>query len=175
MKKRNKMDINEAIYTRRSVRKYMEKAVPMEIIEEAVKAAMFAPSARNQQPWEFIIITERKLLDEIPSFSPHAAMAKGAPAGVLICFNKEYETAEGFFPQDLGAATQNLLLSLHANGLGAVWTGAYPREDRVAGFVKMFELSENVVPYGFIVIGYPESESQETDRFKKERIHYNKW
>jgi len=169
------MDTMEAIYTRRSVRKYQNKPVPPELIEEAVKAAMFAPSARNQQPWDFIIVDKRELMDKVPSFSPHAGMSKGAPAGVLVCFNKEYENAEGFFPQDLGAATQNLLLALHAAGLGAVWTGVYPREDRMAGFVKMLNLPANVIPYAFVVIGYPEKEPEKTDRFKKERIRYNKW
>lgn len=165
----------EAIYTRRSVRKYQNKPVPPELIEEAVKAAMFAPSARNQQPWDFIIVDKKELLDEVPSFSPHAGMSKGAAAGVLICFNKEYETAEGFFPQDLGAAAQTLLLALHAEGLGAVWTGVYPRDDRVAGFVKMFSLPANVIPYAFIIIGYPEEAPGKADRYKKERVHYNKW
>ncbi|MCL2142192.1 MAG: nitroreductase family protein [Methanimicrococcus sp.] len=169
------MDTNKAIYTRRSIRKYQNKPVPKELIEEAVKAAMFAPSARNQQPWEFIIIDKRELLNEIPTFSPHAAMAKEAPAGVLVCLNKSYEVAEGFFQQDLGAATQNMLLSLHTAGLGAVWTGVYPREDRVGGFVKMMSLSENIVPFAFVIIGYPEKEPETVDRFKKERIHYNQW
>ena len=169
------MDTMEALYTRRSVRKYKNQQVPLEIIKEAVKAAMYAPSARNQQPWEFIIIDKKELLDSVPTFSPHAAMSKGAPAGVLICFNKEYESAEGFFPQDLGAATQNLLLALHANGLGAVWTGVYPREDRVAGFVKMFNLPETVIPYAFIIIGYPEKKTDPVDRYKADRVHYNKW
>jgi len=169
------MDTMEALYTRRSVRKYKNQQVPLEIIKEAVKAAMYAPSARNQQPWEFIIVDKRELLDAVPTFSPHAAMSKGAPAGVLICFNKEYETAEGFFPQDLGAAAQNLLLALHANGLGAVWTGVYPREDRAAGFVEMFSLPENVIPYAFIIIGYPEKETDLVNRYKAERIHYNEW
>lgn len=169
------METMEALYTRRSVRKFQNKPVPVELIEEAVKAAMFAPSARNQQPWEFIIVDKRELMDAVPTYSPHAQMAKGAPAGVLICFNKEYEAAEGFFPQDLGAATQNLLLALHAEGLGAVWTGVYPREDRMAGFTKAFGLPENVISYSFTIIGYPEKESGQTDRFKKERVHYNKW
>ncbi|MDY0266539.1 MAG: nitroreductase family protein [Methanimicrococcus sp.] len=169
------MDLNEALYTRRSVRKYQDKTVPIERIEEAVKAAMFAPSARNQQPWEFIIINKKELLNEIPTFSPHAAMVKNASAGVLICFNKDYETAEGFFPQDLGAATQNLLLSLHASGIGAVWTGVYPREERMGGFIKMFELPKNIIPYSFIIIGYPENKPEAVDRFKKERIHYNEY
>ncbi|MDV0447214.1 Albonoursin synthase [Methanosarcinaceae archaeon Ag5] len=169
------MDTMTALYTRRSVRKYQNKPVPMNLIEEAVKAAMFAPSARNQQPWDFIIVDQRETLDKIPAFSPHAAMVKGAPAGVLVCFNKDYEGAEGFFPQDLGAATQNMLLALHANGLGAVWTGVYPREDRVNGFVDLFKLPANVVPYAFVIIGYPEKEADAADRFKKERVHYNKW
>lgn len=169
------MELMEALYTRRSVRKYQNNPVPRELIEEAVKAAMFAPSARNQQPWDFIIVDKQELMDEVPSYSPHAQMAKGAPAGVLVCYNKEYDVAEGFWPQDLGAATQNLLLALHAEGLGAVWTGVYPREDRMNGFIKAFNLPENVIPYAFIIIGYPEKEQGETDRFKKERVHYNKW
>ena len=169
------MDTIEALYTRRSIRKYKNEPVPLEIIEEAIKTAMYAPSARNQQPWEFIIVDKREFLDDVPTFSPHASMSRGAPAGVLVCFNKEYETAEGFFQQDLGAATQNLLLTLHANGLGAVWTGVYPREDRTEGFKKMFNLPKNVIPYAFVIIGYPEKNSETVDRFKKERIHYNAW
>ena len=169
------MDIMKALYTRRSVRKYQDKPVPLKLVEEAVKAAMFAPSARNQQSWEFIIVDKQELMDEIPSFSPHAGMAKGAPIGVLICHNMDYDEAAGFFPQDLGAATQNLLLALHAVGLGAVWTGIYPREDRMAGFTEMFGLPENVIPYSFTVIGWPETEPPAADRFKKERIRYNKW
>ena len=171
----DKMDTMEALYTRRSIGKYKQAPVSLEIIEEAVKAAMYAPSAKNQQPWEFIITDKKELMDAVPAFSPHAAMSKGAPAGVLVCFNNKYETAEGFFPQDLGAATQNILLALHANGLGAVWTGVYPREDRMTGFIKMFGLPENITPYAFIVIGYPEKEAEQVNRFKKERIHYNKW
>lgn len=169
------MELMEALYTRRSIRKYQNKQVPPELIEEAVKAAMFAPSARNQQPWEFIIVNNQELMDSVPAYSPHAQMAKDAPAGVLVCYNKDYDVAEGFWPQDLGAATQNLLLALHAEGLGAVWTGVYPREDRMAGFIKAFGLPENVIPYAFIIIGYPEKETTEVDRFNKERIHYNKW
>lgn len=169
------MEITEALYTRRSVRKYQEKPVPIELIEEAVKAAMYAPSAKNQQPWEFIIVTDSELLNRVPAFSPHAGMSKGAPAGVLIAFNKKEETAEGFFPQDLGAATQNLLLALHAAGLGAVWTGVYPREERMSGFSDMLGLPEYILPFSFTVIGYPEKEPVQADRFKKERIHYNKW
>lgn len=169
------MDTMEAIYTRRSVRKYKNEPISLEIVEEAVKAAMFAPSAKNQQPWEFIITTDELKLTEIPAFSPHAGMAKNAKAGVLVCFNKNDETAEGFFPQDLGAATQNLLLALHANGLGAVWTGVYPREERMKGFQKMFELPDDIIPFAFVVIGRPENQPEKADRFKKEKIHYEKW
>jgi nitroreductase len=169
------METQKALFTRRSIRKYQTKQVPIPLIEESIKAAMYAPSARNQQPWEFIIIDKRELLDEIPKFSPHASMAKDAPIGVLICLNRSYEVAEGFFPQDLGAATQNMLLSLHDMGLGAVWTGVYPREDRVTGFIKMLSLPENIIPFAFVIIGYPEKEPETADRFKPERIHYNQW
>lgn len=167
------MEVLEAIHTRRSIRKYKDKSVPEELITELLRAAMSAPSAVNAQTWNFIVIDDRQLLDEIPNFSPYAAMCREAPLGILVCGDTSLEKAPGFWVQDCSAATQNLLLAAHAVGLGAVWTGVYPVKDRVEGFKKAFGLPEHVIPLAFVPIGYPDQHPGSQDRFDRKKIYYN--
>ena len=170
------MNTLEAIYTRRSTRKFTKESVPKELQEELIKAAMFAPSAYNQQPWQFIIIDDKELLKQIPSFHPHAAMCKEAPLAILVCGDLRLEISKSFWIQDCCAAVENLLLAAHEKGLGAVWTGVHPREEREAAFRQMCKLPKEVIPLSFVVIGYPaEKVPTPPQRFKKERIHHNGW
>ncbi|HWR25547.1 MAG TPA: nitroreductase family protein [Methanosarcina sp.] len=167
------MDTLEAIHTRRSIRKYKDKPVPEELVTELLRAAMSAPSAVNAQPWNFIVIDDRKLLDEIPTFSPYAAMCREAPLAILICGDTTLEKVPGYWVQDCSAATQNLLLAARAVGLGAVWTGIYPVKDRVEGFRKAFGLPEHVIPLAFVPIGYPDKYPGLQDRFDRGKVYYN--
>ncbi len=172
------METLKAIQTRRSVRKYEKRAVSDEMVEQLLAAAMSAPSARNQQPWEFIVIKDRSMLDAIPAFSPFARMVAHAPLGILICGDTRDLPSPGFWVQDCAAATQNLLVAAHALGLGAVWTGVYPMsltDGRVIGFVKHCQLPEGVVPLAFVVVGYPAEMPQQQNRFERRRIHENVW
>lgn len=169
------METFYAILSRRSIRKYKTDKVPEEMINKILEAGMCAPSAGNEQPWEFIIITERNILDDIPTFSPYANMAKSAPLGILVCGDLNREKYKGFWVEDCSACTENMLLTITDLGLGAVWTGVYPMADRVEGFKKKFNLPENIMPLAFVVIGYPDEEAKTADRFDKTRIHYNKW
>ena len=170
------MDVFEAIYSRRSIRKFKDKQpVSDELIKELLGAAMMAPSAGNQQPWQFIVVDDREKLDAIPEYSPYTTMVKSAPIGILVCGDTSLEKYPGYWVQDCSAAIQNMLLAIHAKGLGAVWTGVHPIEERVAGFKKNFNLPENVIPLGFIVIGWPDQESKKKDRYKEERVHKNIW
>ena len=169
------MDTLEAIRTRRSVRKYKHQSVPKELVRELLAAAMQAPSAGNQQPWHFIVVDDRKLLDQIPAIHPHARMAKGASLGILICGDPRLEKHEGYWIQDCAAATENLLLAAHAKGLGAVWTGVYPREGRVKSFRQLFGAPEEVVPFSFIVMGWPDEPPSFQNRFSQDRVHHNAW
>ena len=169
------MDALEAIHTRRSVRQYADKTVDDETINKLLAAAMSAPSAANEQPWEFVVITDREMLDAVPAFSPFANMVKRAPLGILVCADTRNVIVPGFWVQDCSAATQNLLLAAHALGLGAVWTGVYPMDGHVAGFSKHCRLPEGVIPLAFVVIGYPVDLPLSQDRFRKERIHVNVW
>jgi len=169
------MDTIKAIHTRRSIRRYKDKSIPNETIQKLLAAAMAAPSARNQQPWEYIVITDPDLLERIPTINPYADMAKRAPLAILICGNLEIETSPGYWIIDCAAATQNLLLAAHALGLGAVWTGTYPNEDRMDGYTELFDLPEYILPHSLVVLGYPDEETPEEDRFLEERIHHNSW
>lgn len=169
------MDALEAIHTRRSIRKYTEKPISSEVIKEILSAAMSAPSAVNAQTWTFIVIDDRKILDEVPNFSPYAGMCRGAPLAILVCGDTTQEKAAGFWVQDCSAATQNLLLATHALGLGAVWTGIYPMPDRISGFRKAFELPEHIIPLGLVVIGYPAQKPEPQNRYKEEKVYHNKY
>jgi nitroreductase len=169
------MDAMEAILSRRSIRRYKDQEISHEIVEELLKAAMSAPSAGNEQPWHFMVITERDLLDEIPKFHPYSQMLKQAPLAILICGDENLEKYKGHWVQDCSAATQNLLIAAHAKGLGAVWLGVYPVEDRISGLRKLLEIPECIIPFSLISIGYPDEQKPPSERYNLSRIHNNKW
>ena len=169
------MEAIDAIMTRRSVRRFSDETLDDAAIEALLRAAMQAPSAVNEQPWAFVVIEDRIALDAIPSFSPYAASVLGAPVGILVCADTRSLPVPGFWIQDCSAAIENLLLAAHALGLGAVWTGCYPLEDRVAGFVRHCRLPDGVVPVGFVVLGRPAEKTEPQDRYRPDRVHRNAW
>lgn len=169
------MEAMEAILTRRSIRRYSDKPVSAEQVETMLRAAMAAPSAGNQQSWEFVVIKDRAMLDAIPTIHPHAQMAGDAPLAMVVCGNVEREKHTGFWMQDCAAATQNLLLAAHACGLGAVWCGVYPRAERQKAVSAFLSLPEKVVPLALVVVGHPAEERPPVDRFDPSRIHRDRW
>lgn len=169
------MNTLDAIYTRRSIRKLSNEKIAPEIVNELLKAAMSAPSAHNEQPWQFILIDDPKLLVAIPKFHPHCAMAPSASLGILIAGDLRVQKADGLWPQSCSAATQNLLLAAHEKGLGAVWTGVYPNEERMKGFQKLLSLPKEVIPFSFVPVGHALEKPPLQNRFLKERIHHNQW
>jgi nitroreductase len=169
------MDALESIFSRRSVRLYSPKPVPKDVINEILKAGMCAPSAGNERPWHFIVLTERALLDEIPKFHPYSGMLKQAHAAILVCGEVALEKHKGYWVLDCAAATQNMLLAAHAKGLGSVWCGVYPTEDRVANLQKLLALPETIVPFSLLPLGFPAEIKQAPDRFDAARVHENGW
>ena len=169
------MDVMEAIHQRRSIRKYTDRRVPDETIRELLGAAMMAPSAGNAQPWQFIVITERESLVRVKDFNPYAGMAAQAPLAILVCGDLRLEKFPGYWVQDCAAATQNLLLAAQARGLGTVWTGIYPMEDRVVHFSRYFALPDQVIPMVLVVIGWPAQELKAEDRYNPDRVHRERW
>lgn len=166
------MDI---ILSRRSIRQYTSQPVSDELIKEILKAAMAAPSAGNEQPWHFIVIKERAILDEIPKFHQYAQMVKKASVAVLVCGDPGLERYKGYWVQDCSAATENMLLAAHAKGLGAVWCGVYPTEERVIAFRRLLGIPEEIIPFSLVPLGYPAEKKEPANRYNEERVHYNKW
>jgi len=168
------MPIQE-IVNRRSVRSYRSDAVTEAQIEQVIRAAMAAPSAGNQQPWEFIILTDRDLLVKITEVHPYAKMLLEAPAAIVVCGNMSREKHKDFWIQDCSAAVQNMLLEATHHGLGSVWLGVYPRQDRIDGLKKMFKLPESVIPFAVVALGYAREQPSPVDRFNSAYIHRNEW
>ena len=154
------MDIMEALLTRRSIRKFEDKPIPDDMVRQILEAAMMAPSAGNAQPWQFIVVNDRNILDGMAGIHVHMKMVTQAALGIIVCADLSKEKYPGYWVQDCSAAMQNLLLAAHGLGLGAVWTGIHPVEDRVKAFTEMFNLPENIIPLGFAPIGWPRSAHQ---------------
>jgi len=169
------MEALEAIMGRKSVREFEAKPVPEDALKKILAAAMQAPSARRGLPWHFVVVAEKGRLAALKEFSPHAAMAAGAPLGILVCADTTNEKSRGYFVQDCAAATENLLLAAHALGLGGVWTGVYPNEARMEGFRKLFDIPSHIAPVSFAVIGYPKEKGAPEPRYDEERVHREKW
>ncbi len=169
------METLEAIRTRRSIRQYLDRPVPEDVLQQVLSAAMYAPSACNQQPWQFLVLEDRKLLREVPKIHPYAAMAVQAPLAILVCGDTSLEEVPGSWVIDCSAAVQNLLLAAHALGLGAVWCGVYPQQDRVEGFRRLLGLPTHVIPHSLVPLGYPAEQPAQEERYRADRIHHNGW
>lgn len=169
------MDTLEAIFTRRSVRQYTPQPVPEELVEKLLRAAMQAPSSSNGQPWHFVVIRDRRLLDEIPQFHQFAEMLPQASVAILVCGDERLEKRRGCWAIDCAAATQNILLAAHALGLGAVWTDVHLDEKRVVGMRELLGLPDHIHPLSLVPVGYPDEHPEPVDRFDASRIHLNAW
>lgn len=173
-----KNQIFENIMSRTSVRSYTEKPVEQEKVEMMLRAGMAAPSACNKQPWHFVVINDREILDQIPQFSPYAGMVKQAPLAIVVCgcLDKTLEdTEQEFWIQDCSAATENILLMAHGLGLGGVWTALYPLKERYEGMQQLLHLPKTMIPLNTLIIGYPKNQAEAKDKWKEENISYNKW
>ena len=168
------MDSFENLLTRRSIRKFETKNIPKKLVKKILKAAMYAPSACNSRPWEFIVVNDKNLMKKISTFTHSVAMAADAPLGIMVCGNLE-KNYKNFWPQDCAAVTENILLAAHALGLGTVWTGIYPKNDLIKLYNEHFQLPKNIIPFCFIPIGYPNEIKKDPERYEEKKIHWNKW
>ena len=167
----------ENIMTRTSIRQFTDQPVSKDTLDLLVKAGMAAPSAMNKQPWAFVVITDREVLDSLNAIKPWFNL-KTATAAIVVCGNME-KTIEGpgqeYWVQDCSAVTENILLAAHAYGLGAVWCGVYPGPEIVAGVSAALSLPETIIPLNVVTLGYPAENPEPKDKFNKDLIHYQKW
>ena len=165
------------IMTRTSIRQFTSQPVSKDTLENLVKAGMAAPSAVNKQPWAFIVITDRAMLDSLNAIAGRFNL-KTATAAIAVCgdLSKALEgEGQAYWVQDCSAATENILLAAHAYGLGAVWCGVYPNPEVQPDVTKTLGLPENIIPLNIIALGYPDETPQPKDKFNASNIHYQKW
>ncbi len=159
------------IFHRTSIRKYTGQPVEEEKITLMLRAAMAAPSAVNQQPWEFYVVTDRESLKAMADCSPYAGMLREAPVGFAVCYRKDCIRPE-YAHIDCSAAVENLLLEADELGLGAVWMGIAPITDRMEDARKTLNIPETLDVFAFIACGYPAEEKTQQDRYDPARVHY---
>lgn len=169
------MDSLQTIFTRRSIRKYSDIEIEQDKLNNILKAGMYAPSAVNRQPWEFIVVKDANTRGKIAQVNENARMLTDAKVGVVVCINKNEQHAEGYGIQDCSAAIQNMLLAAHAQGIGGVWLGIYPRTKRVKALAKLFNLPKHIQPLAVLSFGYPGAEPVQPDRWDENKVHYEKY
>ena len=169
----------DAIATRTSIRMF-DKTRPVgeDQIEKMLRAAMAAPTAVNKQPWEFVVVTDKATLNALSKVHPHARIENGAPLVIAVCGSLDNGLdgrAKEYWVQDCSAATEDLLLAAHGLGLGAVWCGVYPMEERIAPISEILSLPQGYMPLNLVTIGYPAQHPAPKDKWKPEKIHRERW
>lgn len=160
------------IFERISIRKFTDKPVESDKIQQILKAAMAAPSASNQQPWEFYVVSDKEKIRQLSLISPYAACAENAPLVIVPCYRSEGLRWSETVLLDLSAATENMLLEITSLGLGGVWLCAAPLEDRMSKTEDVLEIPENLRAFALIAVGYPSESRKQQNRFDQTRIHY---
>jgi len=166
------MDALEAIFTRRSIRRYTGDPVAANDVKTLLEAGMNAPSANNSQPWHFIVVDEREKLNAIMEVHPYSRMLAEAPLAIVVCGNP---AVSKFWQQDCAAATQNILLAARALNLGTVWLGVYPDEQRAASVAALFGVPDDVKAMGIIAAGHPAEQKGRVERYDAGKVHKNGW
>ena len=171
-------DLIQTIMTRSSVRSFLDKPVSDETVGQLLKAAMAAPSAKNSQPWAFVVIRDRAQLEKLGASLPNAKMTATAPVAIVICgvLDKALPgEAREYWIQDAAAATENFLLAVHALGLGAVWTGVHPISERIRILKDALRLPEGIEPFCLIPFGWPAVPAAVKDKWDPSIVHQDIW
>ncbi|MDO4345383.1 MAG: nitroreductase family protein [Eubacteriales bacterium] len=164
-----------SIFKRRSIRKFEEKQVEQEKIEKLLAAGMAAPTARNLREWEFVVVTEREILNQLRSASPYAGPLAKAPMAIVPLVNRKAAGESKYCEQDLGAACQNILVEAVELGLGGVWLGIAPVKERMKTVSDILKLPDYVQPFSILALGYPAEEKAPHEGFEEGKVHYNRY
>jgi nitroreductase len=168
----------DVIFNRKSVRSFTGEVIPKSDLEILLKAAMAAPSGRNERPWTFIAITEPAILSKLAKGLPYAKMLPKAGAAIMVCGYSVPPSRPGsmdLWEQDCAAATQNILLATEAMNLGAVWTAVHPYPERQEFIRQVLNIPQEIYPFCVIPVGYPTGEEKPKDKFDPKKIHLEKW
>lgn len=161
----------DSIFHRVSIRKYQDKPVEKEKTEAILRAAMQAPSAANQQPWEFYVVTDKEILKELSEASPYAKMVANAPVAIVSAYRKEC-LLPAYAEIDLSIAMENMWIETDSQGLGGVWLGIAPLEERMQAVEKILNIPDSLRAFAIFPFGYSAEERKQQNRFDAGRIHY---
>lgn len=166
----------DEIFIRRSIRKFTNQAIELEKMDKLLRAAMQAPSAANQQPWEFIVVQDKGRLAQVAKTSPYAQPVAGSAATFVLLADESRLKVPTAWEQDMSAAAENLLLEAVHLGLGGVWFGVATTDLVVDNVRQLFDLPRHIRPFALISVGYPDGQNNQfVDRYQPERVHYEKW
>ena len=160
-----------SIFHRISVRKYEDKPIEKEKTEQLLRAAMAAPSAGNQQPWEFYVVEDRETMEKLAACSPYVGCLKDAPAAIVAVYRKKCMMPE-YAEIDLSIAMENMWLMADEIGLGGVWLGIAPLAERMEAVARVLDLPEDLIAFGIFAYGYPAEERPQQDRYEESRVHW---
>jgi nitroreductase len=169
------MDLFDALFTRRSIRKYTSEPLTEDQLRVILRAGCYAPSAHNRQPWHFVVVRDPVRLAAIAAGHPYAKMLPQSGCAVLVCGDKQRQTTPGFLVEDCSAAIQNMLLAAHGLGLGAVWCGIHPVTRLVRLMKRLLGLPPHIVPIGLLSIGNKAEERSVEERFDPSKVHWEQW
>jgi len=171
------MDALSVILRRRSVRDFTDGNVDEAALDALVRAGMAAPTAKNMQPWAFVVVTGREALDRLGEGLPYGKMLGKANAAIVVCALPEEANGQSveLAVIDGTCASENILLAAEALGLGAVWVAAYPYDDRMAHVRSVLNIPDGVIPLNVIPLGYPTITKPPIDKYKPEKIHRETW
>ena len=172
------IELEQGLFTRRSVRRFIKnRTVPTRTLHEILSASMHAPSARDSQCWEFIVVDKKPVLEKIKSIHPRSASFIGdASLAIIVCGDTRKQIAKDSWVVDCANATMQMLLGCHAKGLGSCWCGVYPDKEHMHNFSVLLELPPHVEPLAMVVIGYKQEEpKQPVNRYDIKKIHINRW
>jgi len=172
-------DVMTAIATRKSVRKFdPSRTVDAALVEKLLRAAMAAPTAMDRRTWEFIVVRDEAKLKALGEALPYSRISNGARLAICVCGTLDNGLpgrGKEYWVQDCAAAAENLLLAAHGHGLGAVWTGVWPGEDRIAAARQILGIPEEYAPLCMIPIGYPAENPAVKDKWNPAKVHYDRW
>lgn len=162
----------QEIWTRQSIRRYQDKAVEPEKLEEILKAAMHAPTARNTQSWRFMVIQSRKALDDMITLQPYTGMMKTAPCAILVMGDRTANEQDEYLYCDGSAAIQTMLIEARHQGLSTCWCAVGPRPERIENFRKYYHIADHLLPIGVVALGYGDEEKAIMDRYDPAKVTY---
>ncbi|MCD8105858.1 MAG: nitroreductase family protein [Lachnospiraceae bacterium] len=173
------MDTIKSIKTRKSVREFTPRTISEEDIHTILTAGMSGPSCVNARPWSFIVVTDKKKLNQMADANGGpAAPLRNAAMGILVCgdLSRAFRPAPDYWVIDGAIAIQNMILAAHDLGIGSVWLGTWPQMDRVKKQAELFGLPEHIVPHSLVAFGYPRLEDlEERELYEEEKVHFEKW